>query len=89
MSLNNLLNSINKIDIYIFFDGTKNKTLKKKSSKMLIPDFLFVFLCVGQQDQGVAEMLKFFFVKPNNFSEGSTCETNAFHSKTFFVLDAI
>ena len=56
---------------------------------MLIPDFLFVFLCVGQQDQRVAEMLKFLFVKPNNFSEGSTCETNAFYSKTFFVLDAI
>ena len=56
---------------------------------MLIADFLFVFVCVGWQDQGVAEMLKFVFLKPNNISKGCTYETIAFYSKTFFILDAI
>ena len=56
---------------------------------MLITDFLFVFVCVDCQDQGVAEMLKFVFLKPNNISKGSTYETYAFYSKTFFLLDAV
>ena len=62
---------------------------KKNLAKMLIADFLFVFVCVGWQDQGVAEMLKFVFLKLKNISEEDIYETNAFYWKTFFVLDAI
>ena len=43
----------------------------------------------GLTRPGVVEMLKFVFLKPNNISKGSKYETNAFYSKTFFVLDAI